>query len=291
MRGVSDIDPWLRFRSAVRRRLEVDRWLGVAGYARPRRRAPAPTPAAPPSAVPLPPVAVAPPPPPAPPVDAPAPPVDDFQPVEVAGAGLPVPATEAERQTALERIATLAAGCPGCPLGKTRHRVVFGVGTVRARLMIVGEAPGYHEDQQGEPFVGPAGQLLDRQLTAIHLTRDDVYITNTLKCRPPHNRDPWGSEKQTCAPWLHRQIELIQPEMLLAVGAHAARVLLGMDDGVPMYRLRGRMHEYRGISLVATYHPAYLLRLPRSDEGWRKTWDDLKRVRDALGLKRPGDPD
>jgi DNA polymerase len=153
---------------------------------------------------------------------------------------------------------------------------VFGVGHPQAQWMIVGEAPGEQEDRQGEPFVGPAGQLLDNMLRAIGLTRGEagparqVFIANTLKCRPPKNRNPEPAETAQCAPFLERQIALVRPRIILAMGRFAAQALLASDE--PLGRLRGRVHQYRGVPVVVTYHPAYLLRTP-TDKA--RAWEDL----------------
>ena len=165
-----------------------------------------------------------------------------------------------------------ALACRKCVLHETRTRVVFGVGDRRARWLVIGEAPGADEDRQGEPFVGRAGQLLNEMLRAAGLAREQVYIANILKCRPPENRDPKPDESASCEGYLQRQIALVQPGLLLAVGRIAAQNLLREDT--PIGRLRGRVHRYgpAGIPLVVTYHPAYLLRSPGQK---RKAWDDL----------------
>jgi uracil-DNA glycosylase family 4 len=168
------------------------------------------------------------------------------------------------------------AGCRACSLCESRRQTVFGVGNLRARLMIVGEAPGEQEDLQGEPFVGQAGKLLDNMLRAIGLTRGDgpsqqqVFIVNTLKCRPPRNRNPDPTETARCAPFLARQIELVHPRLLLAMGRFAAQSLLATEE--PIGRLRGRVHRWRDTPVVVTYHPAYLLRT-LADKA--RAWDDL----------------
>lgn len=162
------------------------------------------------------------------------------------------------------------AACTRCELSKTRTNTVFGVGNPDADWLIVGEAPGAEEDRQGEPFVGKAGKLLDEMLRAIGQTRDSVFIANILKCRPPNNRDPKPSESAECRPYLARQIELVQPKIILAVGRIAAQNLLGSDD--PVGRMRGRRYDLDGIPLVVTYHPAYLLRSPSQKS---KSWSDL----------------
>jgi DNA polymerase len=162
------------------------------------------------------------------------------------------------------------ANCTRCELSASRTNTVFGVGNPEADWLIVGEAPGAEEDRRGEPFVGRAGQLLDQMLLAIGQSRDTVFIANILKCRPPNNRDPKPSEAAACRDYLERQIELIQPRIILAVGKIAAQNLLGSDD--PVGRMRGRPHELNGIPLVVTYHPAYLLRSPSQKT---KSWSDL----------------
>lgn len=161
--------------------------------------------------------------------------------------------------------------CVACSLHETRTQAVFGVGNSTARWVFVGEAPGAEEDRQGEPFVGRAGQLLNAMLAALGLKREDVYIANVLKCRPPNNRDPRPQEVEQCEPFLIRQIELINPSIIVALGRHAAHSLLKTD--LALGKLRGQKHDYHGIPLIATYHPAYLLRTP---EDKRKSWDDLR---------------
>lgn len=163
------------------------------------------------------------------------------------------------------------ADCTVCDLHRTRTRTVFGVGNRNADWMIVGEAPGAEEDRRGEPFVGKAGQLLDSILQGIGLSRETAFIANILKCRPPSNRDPKAEEAEACRVFLERQIALVQPRLLLAVGRVAIQNLLGSDE--PVGRLRGRVHQYAGVPLIATYHPAYLLRTPAAKA---KVWDDLK---------------
>lgn len=173
----------------------------------------------------------------------------------------------------------LVAGCTRCPLHATRTQTVFGTGNHSAEWLLIGEAPGADEDRQGEPFVGRAGQLLTEMLRAAGLERDEVYITNILKCRPPNNRDPQPDEVASCRGYLERQIELIKPRLILAVGRIAAQNLLQTDT--PVGRLRGRVHHYgtAGIPLVVTYHPAYLLRSPLEK---RKSWDDLQLAMQVL---------
>ena len=164
------------------------------------------------------------------------------------------------------------AACQQCALAGSRTQTVFGRGSETARLLVLGEAPGAEEDARGLPFVGRAGQLLDRMLAALGLDEEQFYIANVLKCRPPGNRNPTADEAHTCAPWLERQIDLLSPELIVAVGKVAAQRLLGED--APLYKLRGRVHRYgpRSIPVIVTYHPSYLLRTP-SDKG--KAWRDL----------------
>jgi DNA polymerase len=162
------------------------------------------------------------------------------------------------------------AGCTRCELSQSRTNTVFGVGNPDADWMIVGEAPGAEEDRRGEPFVGRAGKLLDQMLLAIGESRDSVFIANILKCRPPNNRDPKPAEAAACRDYLDRQIALVRPRILLAVGRIAAQNLLGSDE--PVGRMRGRAHDLDGIPLVVTYHPAYLLRSPSQKH---KVWQDL----------------
>ena len=197
------------------------------------------------------------------------------------------PPAPAEAVPADERAAAIAAmpwpalreavaQCSACGLCKSRRQTVFGVGHPNAHWMIVGEAPGEQEDLKGEPFVGPAGHLLDGMLRALGLTRSEstpdkqVYIANTLKCRPPRNRNPEAEEMARCEPFLMRQIELIRPRLILAMGRFAVQALLRSSE--PVGKLRGRVHRYQGVPLVVTYHPAYLLRNPADKS---RSWDDL----------------
>ncbi len=161
--------------------------------------------------------------------------------------------------------------CLLCPLGQTRNKFVYGVGNPHARLMFIGEAPGEEEDKQGEPFVGRAGQLLDRILAAIQLSRNDVYIANILKCRPPGNRDPQPDEVSKCIPYLREQIRIIKPRLICALGRIAAQNLLATTK--PLGKLRNQWHEFEGIPLWITYHPAALLRFP---EYKKDTWADMQ---------------
>jgi uracil-DNA glycosylase len=165
--------------------------------------------------------------------------------------------------------------CKLCSLG--RSQIVFGVGNPKARLMFVGEAPGEEEDKRGEPFVGRAGQLLTKIIEAIGLTRDQVYIANVIKCRPPGNRNPEPDEVAECEPFLFRQIDVMQPRVIVPLGKFAAQSLLKTTD--PITRLRGRQFDYRGAVLIPTFHPAYLLRNPSAK---REVWEDMKKVRAIL---------
>ena len=165
--------------------------------------------------------------------------------------------------------------CKLCSLG--RSQIVFGVGHPKARLMFVGEAPGEEEDKRGEPFVGRAGQLLTRIIEAIGLSREQVYIANVIKCRPPDNRNPEPDEVAACEPYLFRQIDVIRPAVIVPLGKFAAQCLLKTTD--PITRLRGRRFDYRGTTLIPTFHPAYLLRNPSAK---REVWDDMKLVRAIL---------
>ena len=172
-----------------------------------------------------------------------------------------------------ETLESQVRSCTKCPLHASRTQTVFGVGNPHAEWLIIGEAPGAEEDRLGEPFVGRAGKLLDSMLHAVQLDRNTVYIANILKCRPPNNRDPRTEEAAQCSVYLNRQIELIRPGLILAVGKIAAQRLLGSDQ--PLGRMRGRVHHFgrTDIPVVVTYHPSYLLRSPREK---RKAWEDLQ---------------
>jgi uracil-DNA glycosylase len=171
----------------------------------------------------------------------------------------------------LEFIQTDIGDCQRCKLAQHRTRIVFGEGSPSARLVFVGEAPGFDEDQQGMPFVGKAGQLLSRIIQAINLTREQVYICNVIKCRPPGNRNPETDEILACSPFLNRQIASIQPEFICALGSFAAQTLLKTSQ--PISRLRGQFYDYNGIRLLPTFHPSYLLRSPDKK---REVWEDMK---------------
>ena len=188
----------------------------------------------------------------------------------------------ADKPAALRAIREDIGECTRCKLHKGRQNLVFGVGNPNADLMFIGEGPGADEDEQGEPFVGRAGQLLNNMITAMGLRREDVYIANVVKCRPPNNRQPERDECETCMPFLLRQIEVIRPKIMVALGATAAKNLLGLNDS--MGNLRGKLYDFRGTKLVVTYHPAFLLRDPRQK---KETWKDLQSVMQFLGLPIP----
>lgn len=194
-------------------------------------------------------------------------------------AASPDPATGApgDAAHALRELAALASACTRCRLEEGRTHVVFGDGSPTADVVVVGEAPGQEEDRRGLPFVGRAGKLLDLLLLAVGLPRKSVYICNVLKCRPPQNRNPLADEVEACADYLQRQLEIIRPRVLLAVGKFAAQSLAGSQDAIG--RLRGRIHAYRGTPLVVTYHPAYLLRSPNM---MREAWRDFQLMRTVL---------
>ncbi len=187
-----------------------------------------------------------------------------------------------DRISALRMIREEIGDCTRCALHKGRNKLVFADGDPNARLMFVGEGPGADEDAQGLPFVGRAGQLLNNMITAMGLKREEVYIANVVKCRPPGNRTPEPEEANTCSPFLFRQIDVVRPEVIVALGATAATYLLGQRQ--PLAGLRGRVHTFRGTKLIVTYHPAFLLRDPRQK---KEAWADLQIAMQELGLKPP----
>src|SRR5437588_9519819 len=187
-----------------------------------------------------------------------------------------------DKPAALKIIREDIGDCTRCRLHKGRTNLVFGVGNVNAEIMFVGEGPGADEDAQGEPFVGRAGQLLNNMISAMGIKREDVYIANVVKCRPPGNRTPENDECDTCSPFLLRQIEVIRPKVIVALGAVAAKNLLAINDSLG--NLRGRWYDFKGSRLLVTYHPAYLLRDPRQK---KETWKDLQIVMKYLGLTPP----
>jgi uracil-DNA glycosylase len=179
---------------------------------------------------------------------------------------------------AIETLRAKIEKCKLCAeLAKTRNKVVFGSGNIQARLVFVGEAPGADEDEQGLPFVGRAGQLLTKIIEAMGMTRDQVFICNVLKCRPPNNRPPAPGEVVNCRPFLKQQLEIIKPQAIVALGNHAVKTLLQTEDGIS--QLRGTFQTYEGIPMMCTYHPAYLLRSPGEK---RKVWEDMKKVMKLL---------
>ena len=194
----------------------------------------------------------------------------------------PETALPADPVAALQLIRDEIGDCTRCVLHKGRNKLVFGDGDASARLMFVGEGPGADEDAQGLPFVGKAGQLLNNMIAAMGLKREQVYIANVVKCRPPGNRTPEPEEGATCSPFLFRQIDAVRPEVLVALGATAATCLLGRRQ--PLAGLRGRVHSFHGAKLIVTYHPAFLLRDPRQK---KEAWADLQIAMRELGLKLP----
>jgi uracil-DNA glycosylase len=206
-------------------------------------------------------------------------PIDDSAPIWPDPRQMPI----AERLALLESIRSEVSACTRCKeLAACRTQTVFGVGNAAPRLCFFGEAPGADEDKQGEPFVGRAGQLLDKIIEAMTLKREDVYILNTLKCRPPSNRTPFPDEVENCREYFTRQLEILRPEFLVCLGACAAQALLRTKESIG--KLRGRSHDYRGIKVYATYHPAYLLRNPPAK---RDVWEDMKIVMKEMGLAIP----
>jgi DNA polymerase len=199
---------------------------------------------------------------------------------------VPVPETRREGDDPagrLERLGKRVADCRSCSLAETRKNAVFGEGKPGADVMFVGEAPGADEDKQGRPFVGKAGQLLTKIIEAMGFSREDVYIANVLKCRPPDNREPAPAEAAACRPALEEQVEIVRPRVIVALGGHAFRTLTGATEA-GITAARGRFGEYRGIPLMPTFHPSYLL---RNEGGKRLVWEDMKKVLDRLGRKAP----
>lgn len=184
----------------------------------------------------------------------------------------------------IHQLRSAAMDCERCELHTTRNSVVFGIGNENADLMFAGEAPGANEDKQGEPFVGRAGQLLTKIIEAMGLTRGDVYIANVIKCRPPANRNPKPFEIETCEPFLLRQVKLIQPKVICALGSFASQTLLRTDQKISS--LRGRFHDYHGAKLMPTYHPAFLLRNPHAK---REVWEDMQAIIAELRVNKETD--
>lgn len=194
-----------------------------------------------------------------------------------------LPAHQGEkRPETLDDIRADLGECGRCQLGKTRTNLVFGVGNPQARLVFVGEAPGRDEDLQGEPFVGEAGQLLTKIIQAMGFRREEVYICNVLKCRPPNNRNPLPEEIEQCHPFMLRQVKAIAPVAIVALGTFAAQTLLQTRE--PISKLRGRFHDYHGILLMPTFHPAFLL---RNASMKREVWEDMQQVMRLLGKEVP----
>ncbi|OYT70298.1 MAG: uracil-DNA glycosylase [Chloracidobacterium sp. CP2_5A] len=187
----------------------------------------------------------------------------------------------------MEAIRDDLGDCQRCKLARYRARIVFGEGSPQARLVFVGEGPGAEEDATGRPFVGRAGQLLDKIIAAMSLAREEVYICNVVKCRPPENRAPERDEVAACVGFLHRQLAVIRPQVIVALGASAAAALLDDPKLASISRIRGRFHDYRGVPLMPTFHPAYLLRSPDKK---REVWEDMKQVMAKLRESEGGAP-
>jgi DNA polymerase len=190
-----------------------------------------------------------------------------------------------EKHEMLEQIIKNLGACQRCKLGATRKNLVFGVGNPDARLVFVGEGPGADEDAQGEPFVGDAGKMLNRIIAAMELKREDVYICNVVKCRPPQNRPPESDEVAACSPFLLRQLASVKPEVIVALGTSAAQALL--QTKVPISKLRSKFHDFHGIPLMPTYHPSYLLRTGGNSDSFWSVWDDMIQVLQLLKLPVP----
>jgi len=189
--------------------------------------------------------------------------------------------TAGERQEAACALAQIVAGCQRCAeLSERRTQTVFGVGSVTAEIMFIGEAPGQEEDERGEPFVGAAGQLMDRIIGACQLRREDIYICNVLRCRPPGNRTPAPQEAANCREFLDAQIQIVRPKYIVCWGAVAAQNLLGVTTSIS--KLRGQLHEYRGATVLATYHPSYLLRTPAAK---KDVWEEMKLLMRQRGVE------
>ena len=191
----------------------------------------------------------------------------------------------AEQHETLEQIRKDLGDCQRCKLGATRKKLVFGVGNPKARLVFIGEGPGADEDEKGEPFVGDAGRMLNRIITAMGLQREEVYICNVVKCRPPQNRNPEKDEIATCSPFLLRQLQSVRPEVIVALGTFAAQSVL--DTKEPISKLRGRFRDFHGIPLMPTYHPSYLLRSGGNSDSFWTVWDDMTQVLRLLKLPVP----
>lgn len=201
------------------------------------------------------------------------------KPVQATRPGMAAPLQNAI--DSLEQLRRELGDCKRCDLGNRRRNLVFGEGNPEARLVFVGEAPGFEEDMQGRPFVGPSGQLLSKMIQAMGLGREDVYICNVLKCRPTDNRNPLPEEIVTCISWLKRQIDIIRPEVICTMGGFATQALLDRPEGIT--KLRGCFYDYQGVRLMPVFHPAYLLRNAAQK---RQAWEDLQKIMAVLGLKR-----
>ena len=198
-------------------------------------------------------------------------------------AAAPAPSSADDRRRELTLLAEQVSGCTRCKeLAATRTQTVFGVGRIDPDVCFIGEAPGRDEDAQGEPFVGAAGQLLTRIIAAMGLRREDVYICNILRCRPPNNRPPQPDEADHCREWLEKTLELVRPRFICALGASAAKYLLGTTQGIT--KLRGKFLDYRGTPVLCTFHPSFLLRVP---EKKREVWDDMKALLTRMGKPIP----
>ena len=195
-------------------------------------------------------------------------------------AAAPAIIEDSEAKTLLGELEAIAVVCVKCKLAKSRTQVVYGVGNPNADLMFIGEAPGRDEDLKGEPFVGRAGQLLTDIIKAMKLTRDDVYIANVIKCRPPENRNPEPDELEACHPYIQRQVEIIQPKVIVTLGRFALQSLTGKAYGISS--ARGNWLDYNGVKVMPTYHPAYLLRTPSAK---KEVWADMKNVMAELGME------
>lgn len=189
---------------------------------------------------------------------------------------------QAPKKKNITQLAAEVSSCIRCPLHKTRTQTVFARGNPAAKLMIIGEAPGFHEDKQGEPFVGKAGGLLNRMISSIGLASDDIYIANVLKCRPPNNRDPLPEEINQCCDYLAQQVDIVSPKLILAVGRFAGQFLL--KGSFPLNKMRGKIHDYQGIPVLVSYHPAYLLRNPADK---KNAYKDMLEVQALLSAARP----
>jgi uracil-DNA glycosylase len=197
--------------------------------------------------------------------------------IALKGMGIDAYAFNREHSLTLSAVQRQAKECAKCSLADTRKHVVFGEGDAKARLVFVGEAPGEEEDLQGRPFVGRAGKLLDRLIEKVGLRRNEVYICNVLKCRPPHNRDPEPVEVEACAGYLQAQLEIINPRVICTLGRHAYNALLHTDERIT--RIRGVLTKYRGTLLLPTYHPSFLL---RNSDRIKEAWDDMERLKQLL---------